>query len=209
MHKVALWIQQVLVPVLGPAGILVVAFFDSSFVSIPEINDILVVSSSAAHPGRAWLYALSATVGSLLGCAVLWTLGRRGGEALLVKRFGKERMERTRDAFRRWDVLALALPAVLPPPMPFKVFVVSAGVFGLAGRRLAITLLIARGLRYSVWAALGACYGDEALDMLKAVDGWFAARLGVLLAVVGAVAMGLVLVWAWRRRRGLDAPGPG
>ena len=152
---------------------------------------------------------VSATLGSLLGCAVLWALGRRGGEALLVKRFGKERMERTRDAFRRWDVLALALPAVLPPPMPFKVFVVSAGVFGLAGRRFAITLVIARGLRYSVWAALGACYGDGALDMLKAVDGWFAARLGVLLAIVGAVAMGLVLVWAWRRRRGLGAPGPG
>jgi membrane protein YqaA with SNARE-associated domain len=109
MHKVALWIQQVLVPGLGPAGILVVAFFDSSFVSIPEINDILVVSSSAAHPGLAWLYALSATAGSLLGCAVLWTLGRRGGEALVVKRFGKERMERTSGppwapatATRRW-----------------------------------------------------------------------------------------------------------
>ena len=209
MHKVVLWIQQVLVPALGPAGILIVAFFDSSFLSIPEINDILVVTSSAAHPRLAWLYALSATVGSLLGCAVLWTVGRRGGEALLVKRFGKERVERTRDAFRRWDVLALALPAVMPPPMPFKVFVLSAGVFGFSGRRFAITLLVARGLRYSVWAALGAFYGDEALQMLKAVDGWFSDRLGLLLAIVGAVTLALVLAWWWRRRRGLAAPGPG
>src|SRR5262245_54532481 len=147
MHKAVLWIQQVLVPALGPAGIVVVAFFDSSFLSIPEINDILVVTSSAAHPGLAWLYALAATAGSLGGCAVLWALGRRGGEAWLVKRFGRERVERTRDAFRRWDVLALALPAVLPPPMPFKIFVLSAGVFGFPWRPFALTLAHARGLR--------------------------------------------------------------
>jgi membrane protein YqaA with SNARE-associated domain len=206
MHKAVLWIQQVLVPVLGPAGILLVAFFDSSFVSIPEINDILVVTSSAARPGLAWLYALSATVGSLLGCAVLWALGRRGGEALLVKRFGQERVERTRQAFRRWDVLALALPAVLPPPMPFKVFVLSAGVFGLSGRRFALTLLVARGLRYSVWAALGAFYGDEALVMLGAVDRWFSERLWLLLGVAGALVLALLLAWWWRRRSAIIVP---
>jgi membrane protein YqaA with SNARE-associated domain len=206
MHKVVLWIQQVLVPVLGPAGILVVAFFDSSFVSIPEINDILVVTSSAAHPGLAWLYALSATVGSLAGCAVLWALGRRGGEAFLVKRFGQERVDRTRDAFRRWDVLALALPAVMPPPMPFKVFVLSAGVFGLSGRRFAATLLVARGLRYSFWAALGAFYGDEALVMLKAVDRWFSERLWLLLGGGAALVLALLLAWWWRKRSAIIGP---
>jgi membrane protein YqaA with SNARE-associated domain len=208
MHKVALWVQQVVVPALGPAGILIVAFFDSSFVSIPEINDVLVVTSSAAHPRLAWLYALSATVGSLLGCAVLWTLGRRGGEALLVRRFGVDRVERTRAAFRRWGVLALALPAVLPPPMPFKIFVLSSGVFGFPARRFVITLLLARGVRYGVWAALGVAYGDEALSMLKAVDAWFGERLW-LVGVLTAGLLGiLVLVWT-RRRRQLAAPGEG
>ena len=206
MHKVVLWIQQVLVPVLGPAGIVVVAFFDSSFVSIPEINDILVVTSSAAHPGLAWLYALSATVGSLLGCAVLWVLGRRGGETLLVKRFGLERVERTREAFRRWDMLALALPAVLPPPVPFKIFVLSAGVFGISGRRFAVTLLVARGLRYGVWAALGAWYGDEALVMLRAVDAWFSERLWLLLGIAGALVLTGLLAWWWRRRSAIIGP---
>jgi membrane protein YqaA with SNARE-associated domain len=208
MHKVALWVQQVVVPALGPAGILIVAFFDSSFVSIPEINDVLVVTSSAAHPRLAWLYALAATVGSLMGCAVLWTLGRRGGEALLVRRFGADRVERTRAAFRRWGVLALALPAVLPPPMPFKIFVLSSGVFGFPARRFVITLLLARGVRYGVWAALGVAYGDEALSMLKAVDAWFAERLW-LVGVLTAGLLGiLVLVWT-RRRRQLAAPGEG
>lgn len=207
MHKVALWIQQVLVPALGPAGILLVAFFDSSFVSIPEINDILVVTSSAAHPRLAWLYALAATVGSVLGCAVLFTLGRRGGEALLVRRFGAERVQRTRAAFHRWDVLALALPAVLPPPMPFKIFVLSAGVFGFPARRFLVTLLVARGIRYGVWATLGATYGDEALRMLKAVDAWFGERLWLIVALTAGLAALLVLLWA-RRRRGL-APGAG
>lgn len=208
MHKVALWIQQVVVPALGPAGILIVAFFDSSFVSIPEINDILVVTSSAAHPRLAWLYALAATAGSLAGCAVLWGLGRRGGEALLVRRFGADRVERTRMAFSRWGVLALALPAVLPPPMPFKIFVLSSGVFGFPARRFVVTLLVARGLRYGVWAALGAAYGDEALRMLKAVDAWFGERLW-LAGILTAGLLGLlVLVWA-RRRRNLAAPGEG
>jgi membrane protein YqaA with SNARE-associated domain len=206
MHKVVLWIQQVLVPALGPAGIVVVAFFDSSFVSIPEINDILVVTSSAAHPRLAWLYALAATLGSLLGCTVLWAIGRRGGEAVLVRRFGRERVERTRDAFRRWDVLALAVPAVMPPPMPFKVFVLSAGVFGFSGRRFAITLIVARGLRYSVWAALGAFYGDEALYMLRAVDRWFSDRLWALVAAAAALVAAILLAWWWRKRSAIIAP---
>ena len=144
MHKVVLWIQMVLVPTLGPAGIFVVAFLDSSFISVPEINDILVVTSSSAHPERAWLYVLMATLGSVSGCLVLWKLGQRGGEAFLVRRFGEGRVERTRAAFQKWDVLAIAIPSLMPPPMPFKIFVLSAGVFGFPWRRLVLTLVIAR-----------------------------------------------------------------
>ena len=81
MHKVVLWVQTVLVPLLGAPGMFVVAFLDSSFLSFPEINDILLITSSHIHPGRAWLYVLTTTVGSVVGCLVMWELGRRGGEA--------------------------------------------------------------------------------------------------------------------------------
>jgi membrane protein YqaA with SNARE-associated domain len=189
--------------------VFLVAFLDSSFLSIPEVNDIIVITAAARHPGTAWVYVLMATLGSLAGCAVLWGLGRRGGEAFLVKRFGVARVERTRAAFRRWDILALALPAVLPPPMPFKIFVLSAGVFGFPWRRFAVTLLLARGLRYTVWAIGGAVYGDEALAALRRSDQWFSHNLATVLAL--AVVLSLLGLGAWmlRRRRRTDLPGLG
>src|SRR5574341_2095737 len=111
MHRAVVWIQAVLVPALGPAGLFVVAFLDSSILSLPEVNDILVIASSAAHPERAWFYASSTAAGSVAGCCVLWFVGRRGGEALLVRRFGRQGAAHRRRAWKRGDVLALAIPA--------------------------------------------------------------------------------------------------
>jgi membrane protein YqaA with SNARE-associated domain len=207
MHKAVVWIQTVFVPLLGPPGLFVVAFLDSSFLSLPEINDILVVTSASAHPGRAWLYALMATLGSVAGCLALWAVGRRGGEPLLVRRFGRERVERTRAAFARWGVLAIAVPAVLPPPMPFKIFVLSAGVFGFPVRRFAVTLMIARGLRYAVWSILGVVYGDEALVLLQRVDGSFRDHWPYFAGMAGAALLAVLLVVTARARRA--RPGPG
>ena len=206
MHKVLLWVQTVLIPTIGPAGLFVVAFFDSSFLSLPEINDILVVTYCAADPASAWIPITMATLGSLAGCSVLWLIGRRGGEPLLERRFGKAQVERTRAAFERWDLLALIVPALLPPPMPFKIFVLSAGVFGIPYRRLALTLIVARGFRYIFWGVLGIFYGDEALELLRTFDRWFDEHGLVILGVVISAALGGVMVWALRRRGGGPAP---
>ena len=199
MHKVVLWLQDTVLPILGPFGMAVIAFFDSSFLSIPEVNDILVVTSSAAQPSRAWVFVTMTTGGSLLGCMALREVGRRGGEALLQRKFGPERVARTRAAFKKWDVLCLAVPSMLPPPVPFKIFVLSAGVFGLPLRRFLITIGVARSLRYSFWGFMGAVYGDRGLELLKAFDRWFLDRaewfaIGALLLVIA------VAVWAFRRR---------
>jgi membrane protein YqaA with SNARE-associated domain len=200
MHGIVVWIQTVLVPTLGPFGLFVVAFFDSSFLSVPEINDLLVVTSSAAHPATAWMYILAATVGSLAGCSALWYIGRRGGEAFLVRRFGRDRVDQTRAHFKKWDILALAIPALLPPPMPFKIFVLSAGVFGLPFRRFAFTLIVARGLRYVFWGVMGVAYGDQALALLKQFDAWFAERAVVLLSVaVALVVVGVAFYYMLRK----------
>jgi membrane protein DedA with SNARE-associated domain len=142
-----------------------------------------------------------ATLGSLAGCLALYFLGRRGEETLLVKRFGEERTRRARAAFERYEILALAVPAVLPPPMPFKIFVLAAGVFELPVRKFVLTLIVARGLRYSLWAVLGMVYREEALRLLKTVDTWGARHLPVLLGAGGALVLATVLYWIWRRRR--------
>jgi membrane protein YqaA with SNARE-associated domain len=194
-------VQGVLVPWLGPPGVFIAAFLDSSFLSLPEINDLLLVTSAATDPDTVWIYATMATLGSLAGCSVLWWIGRRGGEAFLVRRFGKQRVDDTRSAFARWDVLALAIPAVLPPPMPFKIFVLSAGVFGVRYRRLAVTLLVARGLRYAFWGLFGAFYGDEALATLRVIDQWFAERVLELGLLAVGVALAAITIALLRRRR--------
>jgi membrane protein YqaA with SNARE-associated domain len=208
MHKVVLWVQTVLVPMLGAPGMFVVAFLDSSFLSFPEINDILLVTSSHIHPERAWLYALMTTLGSVVGCLVMWELGRRGGEAFLAKKFGAGRVQRVRIALRRWGVLGIAIPAVLPPPMPFKIFVVAAGVFGFSGRRLAATLILARGLRYAFWATMGAYFGDEALEWLERFDAWFADRWVAVLMIMGGLILAVLLV-LWSRTLRARRPGAG
>ena len=206
MHKVVLWLQGTVLPALGPFGMAVIAFFDSSFLSIPEVNDILVVTSSAAHPSRAWLFVLMTTGGSLLGCLALREVGRRGGEALLLRKFGKERVERTRVLFKKWDVLCLAVPSMLPPPVPFKIFVLSAGVFGLPLRRFLITIGVARSLRYSFWGFMGAMYGDRGLRLLQAFDRWFLDRAEWFAAAAVILVLALA-VWAFRRRFTATAAG--
>ena len=204
MHRLVLWIQQAVVPFLGPAGVFLAAFLDSSFLSLPEINDLLVVTAAARAPQTAWLYVAMATLGSLAGCSVLWALARRGGEAILERRFGGERVARARQAFQKYDVLALALPAVLPPPMPFKLFVLGAGVFGIPFQRFAVTLVVARGLRYLAWACIGIRYGNAAMGLLKEFDLWFAHRLPWILALAGA-GTALWLMARAQRRRGEPA----
>ncbi len=205
MHRLIVWIQQVAVPVLGAPGVFLAAFLDSSFLSLPEINDLLVVTSAASNPERGWLFALTATLGSVAGCSVLWWIGWKGEEGLLEKRFGVHRVTKAREAFHRWDFLALAVPALLPPPMPFKIFVIAAGVFGFSFRRFVATLLVARGLRYAAWAAVGIWYGDRAIAVFADVDRWMSARLPFLLVAALAALLGWL---GWRRRRRSRAEAP-
>jgi membrane protein YqaA with SNARE-associated domain len=208
MNRVVVWVQSVLIPLLGPFGLFVAAFLDSSFLSLPEINDFLVMTSSAARPGLAWLYAAVATLGSLAGSLALWEIGRRGGESRLERRFGKERVAAVRGQFERWGALTLAIPALLPPPMPFKLFVLSAGVFGFPLGRFVVTLCLARGLRYAACSFLAVLYGAEAIELLRGIDAWFAERLGVVVIVVSFVLLAAFVTFALRRRSRAVAPEP-
>lgn len=210
MAKLLTWIQTALLPAMGPWGLFVVALLDSSVLSLPEVNELLVVAGSAAQPRLAWLFVLFSTLGSLAGCLVLWHLGRRGGEALLAKRFGRARMERTRVAYQHWKFWALALPAVLPPPVPLKVFVFAAGAFGMSWRRFSLTIVLARGLRYGLWAVLGVLYGRSAVTTLHRFDDWIAQHTQVVLLV--SVSLLLLATGTWlarRRRRQAQEPLPG
>src|SRR5262245_22189637 len=104
---------------LGAPGLFVVGFLDSSFLSLPEINDLLVIYMVTQHKTRLVLYASAATLGSISGCLVLYYLGRKGGDAFVRKRFSTDRVDRALAAVRRHGVLAVLIPSLLPPPATF------------------------------------------------------------------------------------------
>src|SRR5438093_13243526 len=104
---------------LGAPGLFLVAFLDSSFLSLPEIADFLVVWMVTRHKARMILYVVSATVGSMAGSLVMYYIGRKGGEALVTRRFATASIERTKLALQRHGIMAVLLPSILTPPAPF------------------------------------------------------------------------------------------
>src|SRR5262245_22858476 len=201
MSRLVEWVQAVLLPTLGPLGLFLVALVDSSFLTLPEINDFLVITAALANARTVWIFVLMAALGSVVGCSILWRIGRAGGEALLVRRFGPQWAARTQRAYSRWGVLALAVPAVLPPPMPFKVFVLASGVFGFPYARFAVTLLLARSARYTFWGTMGIVYGDEAREILHTIDAWGAQHLPLVVGLAAAAVLVGILVARRRRAR--------
>src|SRR3954468_7449040 len=157
----------VLVPiyVAGPAMILIGAL-DSSLLSLPEINDYLVVARCYTHPRAVFFFPLFASTGSVLGCLLLYTILQRGGLAVLHRRFKLEHVQRVESAYARFGIFSLAIPALLPPPMPFKIFVATAGALQFPRRKFLLTILIARSLRYYTEGILAVFYGQRVLQFL-------------------------------------------
>ena len=186
---------------LGGPGLLVVAFLDSSFLSLPEINDLLIIWMVTRHKPLMIYYVTMATLGSVAGCLVLYYLGRRGGEALLRKRFQDRHIQRATRLSQRYGALAIIVPALLPPPAPFKVFVLLAGVARVAPSTFAIAVVIGRGARYVAEGVLALWYGDLAFDWMHTHGAAIALTMGIAALVAG------LAFYAWKnRRRPADAP---
>src|SRR5437764_985198 len=160
------FIVHVPIYVAGPAMILIGAL-DSSLLSLPEINDYLVVARCFTHPRAVIFFPLFASTGSTLGCLLLYTILQRGGLAVLHCRFKLEHVQKVERAYARFGIFALALPALLPPPMPFKIFVATAGALQFPRRKFLLTILIARSLRYYIEGTLAVFYGERVGRFLK------------------------------------------
>ena len=114
-RRLGVFIVHVPIYIAGPAMILIGAL-DSSLLSLPEVNDYLVVARCYTHPRTVFFFPMFAAIGSVLGCLLLYTILRRGGQAVLHRRFRLERVQRVERAYARFGILALAVPALLPPP---------------------------------------------------------------------------------------------
>jgi membrane protein YqaA with SNARE-associated domain len=165
-HRLGHFIVTVPIYVAGPAMILIGAL-DSSLLSLPEVNDYLVVARCYTHPRTVFFFPMFAAIGSVLGCLLLYTILQRGGLALLHRRFKLERVQRVERAYARFGFFALAVPALLPPPLPFKIFVATAGALQFPRRRFLLTIFIARSIRYYTEGVLAVFYGERVLRFLK------------------------------------------
>lgn len=182
---------------LGGPGLLIVAALDSSFVSLPQINDLLVVVMVTNHKSAMPYYAAMTTLGSVLGCLTIYYLAEKGGEAFLRKRVHAARVDRALALYRRHGVLALMVPALLPPPAPFKLFVLMAGVAGVRPWKFIVSVAAARGARYFALGFLAVRYGDAALELMRTRGRY------VALVLVGVILLGALAFWILRRRRRL------
>ncbi len=167
---------------LGAPGLFMISFLDSSVLSFPIINDLLLIQLSMQQPSRMPLYALMAATGSTLGCILLYFIARKGGEAFFHSKAGRHG-----GAVRHWvernGFGGMLTAALLPPPTPFKFFVFAAGVFEMPLASFASAIAVARLFRYFGVGYLAVRYGNDALPFLGRH------KLNVALAAVVLIAV--------------------
>jgi membrane protein YqaA with SNARE-associated domain len=161
--KVAAWIA--FLKTLGAWGVFILATIDS--VAIPIPLDALVAGYVYSNPHLAWLYCIAGAAGSAVGCLVPYGLGRAGGELFLLKRISEARLQRIRDRFEKQEFVALMVPAMLPPPTPFKLFVFSAGVFEMRLPAFLLAIVSGRLIRFSVLSVLTVIFGPQIVTQAK------------------------------------------
>jgi len=176
---------------LGAPGLFLISFLDSSVLTFPVINDLLLIELSIQHPLRMPLYAAMAGLGSLLGCLLLYFIAKRGEEALFHKKAGKHA-----HAIRHWveenGFVGTLIAAILPPPTPFKVFVLAAGVFEMPVASFAAAIALARAIRYFTIGYLAIRFGNDALPYLAQHK--LGVTIGALAFVLASYAVSRLLL---------------
>jgi len=182
---------------LGAPGLLLISFLDSSVLTFPVINDLLLIELSMEHPARMPLYAFMASLGSVLGCVVLYFIARKGGEAVFHRKAGRH-AHSIRHWVERNGFVGMLVAALLPPPTPFKFFVLAAGVFEVPLFSYTSAITIARLFRYFGVGYLAIRYGADAMPYLVHH------KLQVTAVLIALVAISYVFSRLLLRRR---APG--
>jgi membrane protein YqaA with SNARE-associated domain len=169
---------------LGPFGLFAVALLDSTFVPLPSSADVLMILLTRAHPRLMIVYALLATAGSAIGCVILYYISRRaGGRAL--RKFSAAKQKRVKELIDRYDVLSVLVASLMPPPFPFKLFVITAGVFRFSITRFVIAIVGGRMFRFLLEGYLAIRYGAQAEQVLAKYYPWIG--LGLAVAIIAFV----------------------
>ena len=193
--KIASAVEGFLLP-FGAWGLMAIAFVDSAFLPLPHAIDLWVIRLCIRNPEAMLLYAGVATMGSVAGCLILYYVARRGGHAAAERKIGKQRMSRIRNWFEKYEFLTIMVPAILPPPTPFKAFIITAGVVKVQVGKFLLALFIGRAIRYFSEAFLAVNYGLAVWHFLTGTGSF----LVVVLASSAIVAWVVIKVAARLRR---------
>jgi membrane protein YqaA with SNARE-associated domain len=176
------WLRSTL-PALGPVGLFLSAFLDSSFLPMPLVTDLIVIEFSRRHPLLMPYYAVIAALGSLAGCIWIYLLALKGGQAYYQKKQGQP-MGRIYAWVKRYPLTSVLLPAMAPFPVPFKPFVLAQGVFQVPFVPFVVGTFVGRGCLFLFEGFLGARYGAAAKQFILQQK-WLSA----------AVILGLLVVY--------------
>ena len=194
IHFVTKWLTRLseYLITFGAFGLFAVALLDSTFVPLPSSADALMILLSTTNPSWMVLYAFMATSGSALGCWILYLVSRRAGARALSK-FSETKQRRVKNWIERYDAIAVLVATLLPPPFPFKLFVITAGVFRFSLLRFMLAIVAGRAFRFLLEGYLAVRYGAQAKEILARYYPWIG--LGLVAALVA-----FVFVKRWVRR---------
>lgn len=188
----------------GAWGLGALSLLDSAAVPIPI--DAMVIAYVVGDHSKFLLYCFMAALGSAIGSLLPFYLGRAGGELFLMKRINRKRYEQLRDRFERQEFLALMIPAMMPPPMPVKLFEIAAGVFEMKTLWFFMAIFTGKFIRFLVSALITIYFGHQIVDTMSMA---LRAHTAYVLSVAGLL-VGLLVFWVVRkvfdRRRGVRLP---
>jgi membrane protein YqaA with SNARE-associated domain len=195
LKKYTAWIWKVLAP-LGPWGVFAIAAVDGSLLGMPV--DAVVAGYVYNDRPHFLFYVVMASAGSTLGSLVIYAIGYFGGEAFLRKRIPQERFAQIHASFERHEFWAVMFPAMLPPPTPFKLFVLAASAFEMRFVHFLAAVFAGRFVRFLVLAVLTIEFGPQVVHLVGAMA---KEHLGWILATVAGVLLLAGLIWRSQRRR--------
>lgn len=189
-YTVFLW---ALLKPLGAWGVLAAAALDGGFIGLPV--DAVVAGYVYQDRARFLLYVFMAATGSALGSIVIYVIGYTGGEEFLRKRMSPERFEKLHSAFNHHPFWALMFPAMLPPPTPFKLFVLAAAISEMSFARFLLAVFCGRAVRFLILGILTIKFGPDVVRLTAELFGhhyyW----------ILAAVVMGLIVWLALHRKK--------
>jgi membrane protein YqaA with SNARE-associated domain len=193
---------------LGGPSLILIGLIDNSPFPLPGSTDIFTIVL-AAHRREPWIYyAIMATLGAILGGYVTYDMARKTGKEALEKRFPKRKVDKVYATFEKWGFAAVAIPALLPPPFPIVPMLLAAGALQYPKKKFLVALAVARGVRYTILAFLGAHYGHQVIRFFARYYRPALIALIVLAAIGGLFVLYMYLHRRKARKAGSKTPSP-